>query len=430
MSFTRSKRFKNCGINPNLRCKGGGDTTTVQSADPWSGQQQYLTDSFQQAQNLNQNYTPEYYPNPTVAGQSGATTGYLDSLAAFGGSPGAQNILDQSAAGTNQLFDLAGEGNYLGQIGQALGYNGANYANSIMATNPSVDLTAAAQGGADLFQGEGTNNSQTVFNQLSQQGGNPYVDQVVADMARATTDNFNRSVLPQISTQALADNSYGGSRQGIAEGLATQGLNTAIADTSGRLYADAYNTDIAQQLQAGGQADQTSQAQLNQRLQQLGFGAGLTTQEQGIQQANQTLGFNAANLGLSTLGQGQNFAVDATTKGLTLLPQQQQLALQNLSTLGQAGQGYDAYSQALLSDDVNAFNFYQNAPQESLARYVAAIQGSYGGTTTSTGPEQSSGGIPGALGGAGVGAGIAGALSLGPAAPWVVGGSALAGYLS
>lgn len=45
----------------------GGNTTTVQKADPWSGQQPYLKDVFKQAQQLDQNYTPQYYPHSTVA---------------------------------------------------------------------------------------------------------------------------------------------------------------------------------------------------------------------------------------------------------------------------------------------------------------------------------------------------------------------------
>lgn len=44
-----------------------GQTTTVQKSDPWSGQQPYLTDVFSQAQNLDQTYTPQYYPGSTVA---------------------------------------------------------------------------------------------------------------------------------------------------------------------------------------------------------------------------------------------------------------------------------------------------------------------------------------------------------------------------
>ncbi len=44
-----------------------GTTTTVQKADPWSGQQPYLSDVFSQADWLDHNFTPQFYPGSTVA---------------------------------------------------------------------------------------------------------------------------------------------------------------------------------------------------------------------------------------------------------------------------------------------------------------------------------------------------------------------------
>lgn len=44
-----------------------GNTTTIQKADPWAGQQPYLSQTLSGAQNLYENYTPGYYPNSTNA---------------------------------------------------------------------------------------------------------------------------------------------------------------------------------------------------------------------------------------------------------------------------------------------------------------------------------------------------------------------------
>lgn len=44
-----------------------GNTTTVQKADPWVGAQPYMKQAFAGAQNLYENYTPNYYPNNTAA---------------------------------------------------------------------------------------------------------------------------------------------------------------------------------------------------------------------------------------------------------------------------------------------------------------------------------------------------------------------------
>jgi len=53
---------------------GGGTSNTVTKADPWSGQQPYLTAGFEDASNwYNSNNNSQYYQGNTVAGQSDAT---------------------------------------------------------------------------------------------------------------------------------------------------------------------------------------------------------------------------------------------------------------------------------------------------------------------------------------------------------------------
>lgn len=46
---------------------GGGTTTQVQKADPWAGQQPYLTDLYQQAQQLYQQGPQQFFPSRTYA---------------------------------------------------------------------------------------------------------------------------------------------------------------------------------------------------------------------------------------------------------------------------------------------------------------------------------------------------------------------------
>jgi hypothetical protein len=47
---------------------GGGSTTTVQKSDPWEGQQAYLKQGFQKAQDLYMNGSgPQMYQGSTIA---------------------------------------------------------------------------------------------------------------------------------------------------------------------------------------------------------------------------------------------------------------------------------------------------------------------------------------------------------------------------
>jgi len=83
-------------------------------------------------------------------------------------------------------------------------------------------------------------------------GSNPYVQNAV----KAATDPIYRqlqtSVLPQIGGSAAtgAGQNFGGSRQGIAEGLATEGAERAAGQTA----AGIESTALGQGLQATGQA--------------------------------------------------------------------------------------------------------------------------------------------------------------------------------
>lgn len=192
---------------------GGGSTTTVQKADPWAGQQPYLSDIFRQAQQLYNSggMAPNYYPGQTVAGQSDWTKQALQMQAnrAQNGSP----LITNASNAMNNIT-----------TGQALAGN----------------------------QGLNT------LNQLSQED-NPYVDELynrANSQVQADLDgNFNRA------------GRYG---SGVHEAAAADAANNLAAQMYSSLWdkrADAaasagqlYNTGIGQQVVAG----QTGQQLANQ----------------------------------------------------------------------------------------------------------------------------------------------------------------------
>ena len=192
---------------------GGGSTTTVQKADPWAGQQPYLQDIFQQAQQLYNagGMAPNYYPGQTVAGQSDWTKQALQMQA-----------------------DRA-------QSGSPLITNASNAMNNITT-------------GQALAGNQGLN----TLNQLSQED-NPYVDELYSranSHVQSNLDgNFNRA------------GRYG---SGAHEAAAADAANNLAAQMYSSLWdkrADAaqsagqlYNTGIGQQVVAG----QTGQQLANQ----------------------------------------------------------------------------------------------------------------------------------------------------------------------
>lgn len=102
---------------------GGGDTTTVQKSDPWSGVQPYLTDFLQKGQNVTNN-PYNFYNGDTVAGFSPEQEmGFnLGTQRALAGSP-TLNAANQNITSTLQGDYLNPASNpYLkGTVDQALG---------------------------------------------------------------------------------------------------------------------------------------------------------------------------------------------------------------------------------------------------------------------------------------------------------------------
>ena len=82
----------------------------------------------------------------------------------------------------------------------------------------------------------------------SSTGQNPYLSQMGDVMARQMTDNFNRKVMPQIGSQAMATGGYGGSRQGVVEANAINDLNQQIGGALTNLYGQGYNTTMQHDL--------------------------------------------------------------------------------------------------------------------------------------------------------------------------------------
>lgn len=72
---------------------------------------------------------------------------------------------------------------------------------------------------------------------------------------------FTESVLPGIRSSALASGMYGGSRQGIAEGVAGGRFADSIGDVTSRMVSDQYNQSAGRMLQASALAPQYAQLQ-------------------------------------------------------------------------------------------------------------------------------------------------------------------------
>lgn len=271
---------------------GGGSNTTVQKADPWAGQQPYLSDVFSQANYLYHSgaMAPAYYAGNTVADQSAWT---------------------QQA---NQM-----------QADRAL-----NGDASISTAKGSMDNITS---GNALASNAGLN----ALNQMTS-AVNPYMTALYEDAAG--------------QAGAQIDSGFSGAGR-YGSGAHENARADAMTDLASQMYSHSYD----QQLQAAQQAGQL-------------YNAGIDTQ-------------------ISGAGMAQELANQA---------------YKDAEMLSQAGANVDAFNQAKIDADIDRWNYNQQRPLEALSRYNQLIQGTYGGTTTSTGKTDYS---PNALGTA-VGAGAVG----------------------
>ena len=185
----------------------GGGSTTVQKADPWKGQQPYLTDVFAQAKEFYESgvLSPDYYPGQTVAAQSPWTQQALAMQAqrALSGSSsvqGAQQAMDGIVSGQG-LSDNIGL-SVLGNIAQG---------------DPNA-------GNAGLAALEAMSSAQ-----------NPWMDQLYQDASR--------EVLSALDGSYSRAGRYGSGAHAAAQA-------DAATDLAATMYGSAYQ----QQMQAAAQA--------------------------------------------------------------------------------------------------------------------------------------------------------------------------------
>jgi len=166
--------------------KGGSSQPVKSTTDtaPWGEQQPYLKEVFTEAQKQYQTGGPQLMPGSGIAPMSGpekyAST-YLSNLA--------QGPLEQQAK------DLA---------------------------------TAQKFGLGDVLSPD----------------SNAYLKDYANASTKGIWDNLNNNVLGQTRSAANAAGQFGGSRQGIAEGLATKSAIEADADTRSKIYSNAYGQGL------------------------------------------------------------------------------------------------------------------------------------------------------------------------------------------
>jgi hypothetical protein len=405
--------------------KGGsgtpaGQTTSTATTAPWSGQQPYLLQGFNQAQNLYNQGGPQYYPGQTYAGPTDAQLGGIQAEANLGqtgtqaqnaANPALANILGSSwltANPGNPLYSNAASGNLNVNTGNL--YNpiatGAQTntmgmptisgiaGGDILNTGGQNTLNAAASGALTNTQGQNTLN-QFAGGEFTN-AGNPYFQ----NMASTVAEN----VLPQIQGQFAAGNR-------LDSGLGTLAQSQGLGNAIGNLAYQNYQQGLQQQQGAASNLAQLGQSALGQQIGAAGtlgqLGAsnlGAQLQAGGLMSnvgqqniANQLAASNAlTNLGFSNIGTqlsgagglSQNFMGAAGNQlgALGVTPSIGNLSYQQAGALQDAGQTTQGLNQAAINDAMQRWNYGQQQPYQNFQTYMQNLGGSYGSSGTESQP--------------------------------------------
>lgn len=206
-----------------------------------------------------------------------------------GGAPPTQTTQQILSPQQQQMLDLAMPGvrGFAASVPQR--YQGSTVApfDPSQSSGQNLALNAADSQATLAGHGADTSNFYTggdIWNPSSNQNLQGAIDAAVRPINRQLTE----STLPAIRSEAISSGGFGGSRQGIAEGLASQGAATAAGDTASKVAEDSYKTNVQAQLQALGLLPQTQQAQLSPATTVSGVGD--VRQQQNQAMINQNVG--------------------------------------------------------------------------------------------------------------------------------------------
>jgi hypothetical protein len=335
------------------RFKGGGggggsqNTQTIQKADPWSGQQPYLTYGFEEAQKRFESDQPSFYPGNTISPFNANELAYQQNTLDYANSGRPQAMQASAESAINQ--ELLSDPNANQMLGTIRGL--APYGQqSLVAASNLTDAPILNTQGVDPIMAQMLSGSVQ---------NNPFIGQANEAFAADATANFQQQVMPALRSSQIAYQPGGSSRGDIASGIAASGLARSIADHTNSNYMDAFNSAQQQQMNAANLLEQSRARRANEALAQGqgAFNLGLT--------GEQAIG-NRLNAGLGAYGGVSQAPIDIYG---------------NVSDIGMSQREME---QQMLDEAVNRYQFNENIGDQKLTNYMNTVQGNYGNNTVTS----------------------------------------------
>lgn len=247
---------------------------------------------------------------------------------------------------------------------------------------------------------------------------------------RPLYDQLTETVLPNVRGGAITAGGFGGSRQGIAEGLAAGRTQRAAGDTAAKIVEDLYGANLnavnsRYATNIGGE-NQRYATNVSGDQARYATNTGDATQRYGID-VNADQARYATNRGLEN--QRYNTNNDIMLKSIGMIPELTQPMMANATMAPQIqmglGEQQRAMEQAQINAAVQGYNYDQMAPFLQAKDIMSLAMGFPGQTTTATGNVPQANPWMQSLGGAATGAAIGSAVPVLGTGLGAVGGALL-----
>ena len=311
---------------------GGSTSGGKEKTEPWGAQKPYLIEAFKRAEDLYQHNKPQYYGGSTIAEQSDPTKMAMQGIMQRASRPS-----DTLMAGQRGITDTA-SGRYL-------------------ESDPGYSTYSTIAGGGDPI-------SQMLMKTASgsyldsDSDTNPYLDAMYNKAAEQVNQNYLTRIKPNVDSVFARSGRYGSGAHQTAEDMAEENLLQATGDLATNMYGRAYETD----------AERRARNYNLERDRMMGAARGL-----GDYRLAGARGMSGA----------YGSERDRMLRSASITPQMEAAGYYGYDRLADVGRREDKYLQDLLNADIDRFDFEQNAPHMAFDRYLKAIQGDYGGTTSS-----------------------------------------------
>lgn len=193
------------------------------------------------------------------------------------------------------LLDLYRNANQAFAQSQAAGQGGAQRQAIQSQLGAAANAGAGAQATRNLAD-------QTLRGDFLMPGSNPALQGAIDAAMTPIIDRYTQQIFPQISSSAIQQGAFGGSRQGVVESLAAQGLGRELANATGQITYGNYARERQNQMLAPSMFQQATGLEL------------LPSQiYQNVASTEQGLPFQALNQLAPLLYGGGNYGTTTTT---------------------------------------------------------------------------------------------------------------------